>query len=734
MQVAKSTANFVPSIGAPVSFSGAVRRVFFRNDESGHSVIKVEPFDLALGTDVIVVGATLADEGQEVTVKGTWTRHAKYGEQVKAESIIALRPTSPDAIQLYLASGVLPGIGEGMAKRIVAKFGAETINILDSDPERLLEVSGIGERKIDGIMEAWGEQKASQQILMFLAGQGISPALAIRIYKTYGNKAIEVIRSNPYKLAENVRGIGFQTADKIAMSMGVPPNSLQRIEAGLQHVVREGTSRGHCGLPTDSVVDTTSEMLSLPEGAISPVLQNMFDRGDKRLTEQVLPIDLPCVFSRRLFTGEDKIAEKMQWLARLPGTWKAEDGEVAKLVEQVEEASGMQLANAQRAAVMQALTRRVSILTGGPGTGKTSTLKVVLSALLARRLNVVLAAPTGKAAKRMREATGHDAKTVARLIGMGADEVPPIDCDVLIIDEASMVDVPMMQAVLEQLVPDASLVLVGDVDQLPSVGPGRVLADLIESGVVPVTRLTEVFRQAAQSAIIRNSHRINRGIGIEKETPPDAPAPDFHFIESDDPAKMVGLIVRMVTQHIPSRIGIAAGDVQVLSPMRKSETGVQNLNAVLQEAVNPDPQEKIVRNMIRFGVGDRVLQTVNNYDLGVMNGEAGIIRSISKEDGNVSVEIDGREVGYKVSDLDQLTLAYAMTIHKSQGSQFPAVVMPVSSQHYMMLQRAILYTGITRASKFCVLIGQRKALEMAIRNDRMEPRLTRLRLLLQDKL
>lgn len=713
--------------GAPVSFGGTIARISYRSEETGYTIMHVQPADLAMGESVVVVGLTLAALGDDVNVVGTWANHPKYGSQVKADTITALRPSTPETIEKYLASGVLPGVGAGLAKRIVAVFGADTLDVLDTDPERLLEVNGIGERKIDAIANAWREQKSAQDIMVFLAGQDISPALAIRIYKRYGGMAPEVIRQNPYRLASEVRGIGFLMADKIAASLGVPKNSPQRIEAGLRYVVLQATTRGHCGVTRDDAIKAAAEVLVQPAALIGDTLDTLLASGDPELTSKALPSGVLCVFPRKLYAAETEIAKRLIELTRLAGPWPdASEADLDALVARAEQQVGMTLATAQRAAVRLALTRRVSILTGGPGTGKTSTLDVIRASYQERRLRTKLAAPTGKAAKRMREATGHDAQTVARLLGMGSGMALPIDCDVLVVDEASMVDVPMMDAILTQLNPDASLLLVGDVDQLPSVGPGRVLGDLIQAGVVPVTRLTEIFRQAAQSAIIRNSHRINHGTSIEAAPPPDAPAPDFYFIECDQPAEVAKWITTLVTKHIPDRRGIAVNDVQVLSPMRRTETGTDALNLALRAAINPHPTAQIQRGNMTFGVGDKVLQTVNNYELGVMNGESGTIVGIDHEAKLVRVSVDGNDVDYPFGDLDQMTLAYAMTIHKSQGSQFPAVVIPATTQHYMMLLRSILYTGVTRATKFCVIVGQRRALDMAIRNDRLEPRLTRL--------
>lgn len=714
------------AVGAPVSFRGTIRYVTSRNEDSGFSVLRVLPSDQRMGDLVTVVGLTLAEPGDDVTVSGAWTRHPRFGDQVKADTIMAVRPSTPDAIERFLSNGSLPGIGPATAKRIVTVFGAETLEVLDTHPERLGEVSKLGPTRVSAITAAWKEQNAGRDVMVFLAGQGLSQALSIRIYKRYGGMAPEVIRQNPYRLASEVRGIGFLMADHIAMSLGVPKDSPNRIDAALRYVVEQATGQGHCGMPWSKVIAAARDVLELSEAHIDAQLHALLDAGDDRLLLDVAA-DVPRVFTRKLHTAETAIAARMAAMIQLAGPWPGAGGaELDALIAEGEKQSGMALAAAQRQAVRLALTRRVSILTGGPGTGKTSTLGAILVAMKARRLSVKLAAPTGKAAKRMREATGHDAQTVARLIGMGTELPQPIECDVLVIDEASMMDVPMAEAVLDLLDDRASLLLVGDVDQLPSVGPGHVLGDLIDAGSVPVTRLTQVFRQAAQSAIIRNAHRINRGHGIEMAPPEDAPKPDFYFIECNDPSEVAKRVVALVTQHIPDRCGIAAEDVQVLSPMRRTETGTEALNAALRDAINPDPAARVARGGATFGMGDKVLQIVNNYDLGVMNGESGVVVGIDDDAKTMTVNVDSKDVVYPRDALDQLTLAYAMTIHKSQGSQFPAVVIPVTTQHYMMLLRSILYTGVTRASKFCVLVGQRKALDIAIRNDRMEARLTRL--------
>jgi exodeoxyribonuclease V alpha subunit len=728
------TVQAQPRHGDAVSMRGVVARIVFRNDDTGSSILRVTPEG---ETEVVTTcGPSLAEIGEQVTVTGVWKRHPKYGFQIQAQSIVTERPATPEAIERYLASGILPGVGETLAKRIVAAFGPATLDIMDNEIERLLEVHGIGEQKFDGIATAWGEQKAAQTIMLFLADQGITHAMAVRIYKRYGAAAIDLIRKNPYRLAADVRGIGFATADAIAAKLGVPHDSPKRITAGLLHLSDLAAKHGHCGMTVAGAISDATELLGLPTALISPCVEAALRAEDPALIADTLPDRVnggmvDCLFMKRLYQSEGYSAKQLPELARRPGPWpEANDAQVRALVEKSAHAARMILEPEQEQAVINALTRRVSILTGGPGTGKTSTLKVILAALEARELKVILGAPTGKAARRMQDATGHEAFTVAKLIGMGRPDHPPIMCDVLIIDEASMVDVPMLQAILKQLDDNASLVLVGDVDQLPSIGPGLVLADLIASDALPVVRLTRIFRQAAESAIIRNAHRINRGVGLEPPVP-EGTVTDFYFLRSSTPEDVLNKITQLVTDRIPGGLGLPSNQIQVISPRRGTPTGVDSINALLQQAVNPDPVAFVRYGNTRYGVGDRVLQTVNNYDLDVMNGESGVITAYNSETRMLTVKIDDREIEYPQSELDQIDLAYAMTVHKSQGSQFPAVVIPMVTQHYMMLTRAILYTAVTRATRLCIVVGQPAALEMAIRNVRAEPRLTRLRALLE---
>lgn len=710
-------------VKAVETIAGEVVGITFRNEESGFSILRIE----AAGhrDPLTVVGSSLANVGELVEVKGSWKIHPTYGRQLDAESITPHRPTSAAGIERYLASGVIKGVGPAIAARIVAEFGEATFAVLDEKPEAVLQVKGVGKKLAEQIAETWKESQAERKVLVFLASHGIMGAVASRILRVYQGAAIEVVEREPYRLAKEIRGVGFATADEIAMKMGVSPSDPARIEAGLRHTVTSSTGMGHCGIPLDRFLSTACKTLNLHRRVVEPIMNEQLNSREF-MVPVLLHGDSRYVFDKRLYDAEGSITREIAQMDTTP-PWSVSRDRAEEIAREAAKECGVELAPEQHDAVVMALLARVSVLTGGPGTGKTSTLKVILAALKEVRAKVLLGAPTGKAAKRMRESTGHEAATVARLIGMGremtGDDVT-IDCEILIIDESSMVDVRMLERVFECLVAGAAIMFVGDVDQLPSVGPGRVLGDLIESGAIPTVRLTRIFRQAAQSAIVRNAHRINSGQFVEPRTKGEQT--DFYFIPCEDIEQIPVRVADMVQRHIPAKIGIPPHEVQVLTPMRRTASGTEALNTLLQERLNPAPVAHVEKFGRRFGTGDRILQTVNNYDLGVMNGESGLILQVDHEREILVVQVDEAIVEYPFADLDQVDLSYAMTVHKSQGSQFRAVVMPVSTQHFVMLQRPIVYTGITRATTFCVLIGQQNALEMAIKNDRQEPRITSL--------
>lgn len=707
--------------GSESAISGEVTAIAFRNPENGFSILKVQVAGAKEPTTV--VGVTTAAIGELVDAVGAWKVHRSFGRQLEAKSIISRRPNSPRAIERFLASGAIPGIGPVLAARIVTSFGADTMSVLDEDPTKILSVGGIGTKKGAEIAKAWALDRDSRKVLLALAEYEIGTAICHRIAKQYGEKALEVVERQPYRLASEVKGIGFATADAIAARVGIPADAPERIEAGLRHVIVTETTGGNTGMLREQFIRKAAETLDLDYQVIADALTPYLSRKDFVVPAQVKGESY--VFEARLFEAERRIARTLGEM-NTAAHWASNRQAAEAIADEAQAACGVVLAPEQRDAVAMALRARVGILTGGPGTGKTSTLKVILHALNQVRARVLLAAPTGKAAKRMQESTGQQAATVARLIGMGQNESEPreIDCDVLVIDEGSMLDVPMFDKVLDYLVAGASLLILGDVDQLPSVGAGNVLADMIESHSLPTTRLTKVFRQAESSAIIRNAHRINRGEGLEPRGA--AGESDFYFIEVDGGQRIAEAVVRLVSREIPMRRGIESRNVQVLSPMRKAETGAENLNRLLQAELNPTPAAFVERNGTRYGVGDRVLQTSNNYDLNVMNGETGIIVGVDKGKSVVEVCIEDSVVAYPFDNLGELDLAGAMTVHKSQGSQFEAVVIPVSTQHTIMLQRSIIYTAITRATRLCLVVGQRRALDIAIRNLRAVARITTL--------
>lgn len=708
------------SASSLIKFEGVVQDVRYRNDADGFSILVVQT---SQGL-VTVKGHTTAGVRERVAIEGKWARHAKHGQQLEAAAIVPLLPEGAVNMERFLGSGVIRGLGPKNAARIVAAFGEQTFEVLDDHPERLAEVPGLGPKTIASVQESWREKRASARILAALAGHDVGPGTAVRIFKHFGAEALEIIQSDPYRLSREIRGIGFKLADAIGQSAGIAVDAPARLEAGLSHVLAEATARGSTGVSRSKLIARARELLEVSDHVVARTVDRMCSTR-QMLVPALLAGVGPVIFDRQLHEAEHRIAQGIRDMLSASLVTRSASS-IAALAQRAESACALALAPEQREAVEMALSNRVSVLTGGPGTGKTSTLKAILEAMKQDGRSVVLGAPTGKAAKRMQQSTGSRAATLARLVGQGSSQQGDrtIEADVLVIDEASMVDVQLLDRTLACMRPGASIVFVGDVDQLASVGAGRVLADLIECGTVPVTRLTKIFRQAAESSIVRNAHRINRGEALDLSS---EGRKDFVFVASDDPVDTVDRIVAIVRDRIPKMLGIPVSDIQVLSPMRKGEAGVTALNSVLQHTLNPSPPDALTRGGVRFATGDRVIQTVNNYTVGVMNGESGIIRGIDREAGLLKVEVDGKLVDYGFDDIDQLDLSYAMSIHKSQGSQFPAVVVPICSQHYALLQRSILYTAVTRASQFCVVVGDPKAVAMAIGNARTDPRVTSLR-------
>jgi exodeoxyribonuclease V alpha subunit len=696
--------------------AGLVERVTYQNAENGFCVIRVKARSHRDLVTVVGHAATIS-AGEWITASGDWVNDRTHGQQFRARFLKTSEPTSAEGIEKYLASGMIRGIGPAYAKKLLRAFGEKVFDVIETQADRLREVDGIGPVRASRIVAAWAEQKAVREIMVFLHSHGVGTARAVRIYKTYGADAIQVMTENPYRLARDIRGIGFKTADAIAMKLGIEKTAMVRVRAGISYALTEAMDGGHCGLPTEELVPLAEKLLEVPQELIRTAL-------DLELQEGTVVADrvgeTPCVFLAGLHQAERTIAERLTRLVNgvLPWPWI----DPGKALPWVEKRIGLALAESQVAAIRLTLMSKVLVMTGGPGVGKTTTVNAVLQILAAKGVKLVLCAPTGRAAKRMTETTGFEAKTIHRLLevdpkggGFKRGDDNPLDCDLLVVDETSMVDVLLMQALMKAVPDKTALLLVGDIDQLPSVGPGQVLADVISSGAVPVVRLTEVFRQAAQSRIITSAHRINQG-SIPDLSPPEAES-DFYFVQADDPETAVGRIIELVKTRIPRRFGLdPIRDIQVLCPMNRGGAGARSLNIELQAALNPAGDRKVERFGWTFAPGDKVMQIENDYDKEVYNGDIGFVTDVEPNEGELTATFDGRTVTYGFGELDTLVPAYAATIHKSQGSEYPAVVIPVMTQHYAMLQRNLLYTGVTRGKRLVVLVGQKKAVAIAVRN------------------
>ena len=693
---------------------GLVERVSFHGDESGFCVLRVQARGHRDLVTVVGHAATVA-AGEWITASGEWVNDRTYGPQFRARFLRTSAPTSLEGIEKYLASGMIRGVGPVYARKLVRAFGERVFDLVESEPERLREVAGIGPVRARRITDAFAEQKAVREIMVFLHEHGVSTARAVRIFKTYGADALAVMSENPYRLARDVRGIGFRTADTIAMRLGIEKNAMVRVRAGLSFALGEATNEGHCGLPREALLPRGAALLEVEEERVAEALE-------VDLREQTLVADrvgeTPCIFLAGLYQAEAGIAGRLRALRRGAPPWpRIAPGQAIPWAEQ---RIGLTLAESQKAAVRAALGAKVLVISGGPGVGKTTIVNVILRILVASGVRVALCAPTGRAARRLSEASGREAKTIHRLLeadpGSGRfrrDAAWPLDCDLLVIDETSMVDVPLMHALLRALPENAALLVVGDVDQLPSVGPGQVLADLSEGGALPVVRLREVFRQAARSRIIVNAHRINAGVLPSLDRPRHES--DFYFVPAEDPESALSRIVELVSVRIPRRFGLdPIRDVQVLCPMHRGGVGARSLNVALQTVLNPAGARRVERFGFTFAPGDKVMQVQNDYEKDVYNGDLGYVEDVDPETGELRASFEGRLLGYGFGELDALVPAYATTIHKSQGSEYPAVVIPVLTQHYVMLQRNLLYTGVTRGRRLVVLVGQRRALAIAV--------------------
>ncbi len=709
---------------------GFLERLTYYNEENGFVVAKLQEKGKKELT-TIVGNISGINVGESLKLSGRWVHNKKFGEQFQVEKFEVTVPATVHGIKKYLGSGLIKGIGPIMAERIVKKFALETLEVIEKTPERISEVDGIGPKRIAMITRAWEEQKEIKEIMIFLQGHGVSAAYSAKIYKQYGNESIGIVRENPYRLAKDIYGIGFITADKIAQNLGIDPNSLIRAKAGLIYVLNQLTEEGHVYYPEGHLIRKTKEILNVDEEIILQALMELTKEKELVLEDLVPEKDLRAVYLASFYVAETGIAQRLMDLKESSSNIRPIHAE--KAIEWVQQKLNIELAQNQKEAVLLAATSKVLIITGGPGTGKTTIITAILRIFQQLKLRILLAAPTGRAAKRMNEATGCEGKTIHRLLefspqkgGFKKDQDDPLEADVVIIDEASMVDTLLMYHLLKAIPPQAHLILVGDVDQLPSVGPGNVLRDVIRSDSFTVVRLREIFRQAQESMIIVNAHKVNQGQFPMLKANDQSGKTDFLFIQEEEPDKILQNILDLCSERIPGHFRFhPVRDIQVLTPMHKGTIGVSNLNIELQKRLNPD-QPGMTHGSRTFRLGDKVMQIVNNYDKEVFNGDIGWISKINQEDREVIIDFDGRLVAYDFSDLDEIVLAYTISVHKSQGSEYPVVIIPVTTQHYMLLQRNLLYTGITRAKKLVVLIGTKKALAIAIRNNKPQLRFTHL--------
>lgn len=716
-----------------IEIQGQLEKITYINEENGYTIAKMK---VKGHRELVTITGNLlsVNPGEVLKLKGIWYNHPKYGEQIKVTSYESIIPATAKGIERYLGSGLIKGIGPIMAKRIVAMFGVETLDVIESSILRLKEVDGIGDKRIQMIQNAWVEQKEIKEVMLFLQGHGVSSSYATKIFKQYGQNSIKVVKENPYQLATDIFGIGFITADKIAENIGIAKDSEIRAEAGILYVLKQLSNNGHVYYPYELLVEECKKVLNLERDIIVKAfgkiaLEKKIVIGD--INAEEIKENNKAVYLTEFYICEAGISNSLKKLLNVKKTLRSFD--IEKALEWVQKQLGITLAENQIKAVKESINQKVMIITGGPGTGKTTIINSIIKIYKRLGQRVLLAAPTGRAAKRMTEATGHEAKTIHRLLefsfqekGFKRNDKNPLEADLIVIDETSMVDTILMHHFLKAVPVTATLILVGDVDQLPSVGPGNVLKDIIESGVIPTVKLNEIFRQSRESLIIINAHKVNNGempiLTYNKDR-----LQDFYFFQIEEPEKILEKIISLCKKKIPEKFKFnPIKDIQVLTAMHKGIIGASNLNMELQKVLNPSTDE-LIRGSKVFRSGDKVMQIINNYDKDVYNGDIGVITRINKEDQEIKVDYDGKVIIYDYKDLDEIVLAYAVSVHKSQGSEYPVIVMPIHTQHYMLLQRNLLYTGITRGKRLVITIGTKKAMAIAIRNNKPQKRYTYLK-------
>ncbi|GHT01079.1 ATP-dependent RecD-like DNA helicase [Synergistales bacterium] len=697
-----------------------VERITYSNDINGFCVLRTRVKNYS---DLVTVVGNMSNVnvGSVLLLMGEWKIDKKFGQQFLASSYEEVLPATVIGIERYLGGGMIKGIGPKFARKIVNKFGADTLAVIEETPDKLIEIEGIGDKRVATIKKAWQDQKEVRNIMLFLQEHQVSATHAVKIFKTYGNESISIVKDNPYKLADDIWGIGFKTADTIAMKMGFDKESYYRCRSGLLYVLNEFTENGDCYAAREELLKKSVSILEVDEAILSESIEKMISKNDivREAPDKIYL--LPLYYSEKGTSHRlrDIMASERQILTT----------DIETSIKTAEKVSKLSFDTIQKDAIREASISKVMVLTGGPGTGKTTTTKGIIATFTEQGLKILLAAPTGRAAKRLSETTGMEAKTIHRLLeskppeGYNKNEDNPLDGDVLIVDESSMIDIVLMYNLLKAVPDKMTVIFVGDSDQLPSVGAGNVLLDIINSGVIPVIKLTRIYRQAQSSQIIMNAHRINHG---EFPNLNSGKKSDFFFIEESEPANIPALICELCVKRLPGYYHIdPVQGIQVLSPMQRTETGALNLNMILQNALNPN-KECLKRGGTEFRLGDKVMQIKNNYEKDIFNGDIGIVSKVDTEERELMVTFDGSETSYDVSELDELVLAYATTIHKAQGSEYPIVIIPITTQHYMMLQRNLLYTGITRAKRVLVLIGAKKAIGIAIRNNKVIERNTGL--------